>query len=116
MNLFEELQKRADAGSTTAQSILDDWQDRWHVGRDLGKVERQALWQCKDGWLAGYTTTRVVGGPHDGKFLVMAYKPVGKGARSGKAEEFVMVYERSFVKRKDAKARAMELWEKHGGS
>jgi hypothetical protein len=74
---------------------------------------RQAIWRCGDGWLVGYTTSRIEGGPHDGKFAVMAYKPVGKGARSGKAEEFERVYIRAYAKRKTARARADALYRQH---
>lgn len=74
---------------------------------------RQAFWTCGDGWIVGYTTERIRGGKFNGKFAAMAYKPVGKGARSGKAEEYVRVYFRGFAKRKSAKDRAYALYEKH---
>ena len=74
---------------------------------------RQALWECRDGWIVGYTTTRIVGGPFDGRFAVMAYKPIGKGARSGNADERVRVYYRGFSTRKAARARAERLYDQH---
>jgi hypothetical protein len=77
---------------------------------------RQAFFpDCKDGWYVGYTTTRVEGGPAAwrGKFLAMAFKPVGKGSRSGKAEEWKRVYVRAFAKRKTARARAEALYRQH---
>ena len=79
----------------------------------LGRVEHQQYWECEDGWHVAYTTSKVIGGQYDGKFLVQAFKPVGKGARSGKAEEFVQVYARPFAKRNVAKARAIDLYKIH---
>lgn len=74
---------------------------------------RQALWECGDGWIVGYTTQRIDGGRFDGRFAAMAYKPVGKGARSGNAGEHVRVYFRGFTTRKAARARAERLYEQH---
>ena len=74
---------------------------------------RQALWPCKDGWIVGYTTERIEGGPFDGRFATMAYKPVGKGARTGDATEHVRVYYRGFNTRRSARARADALYTKH---
>lgn len=81
----------------------------------LGRVEHQQYWLAEDGWQIAYTTSKVIGGPHDGKFLVQAFRPVGKGARGGrgKAEEWVEAYSRAFTKRKDAKARALKLYGDH---
>jgi hypothetical protein len=78
-----------------------------------GEVERQQLWQARDGWLVGYTTTKVIGGPHDGKFVAMAYKPRGEGARSGDPSSWERVYWRGFAKRRSAKARAITLYDRH---
>lgn len=76
---------------------------------------RQTLWTCEDGWIAGYTTERITGGPFDGKFAVMAYKPTGRGARGGRktAQQWERVYYRSFATRKAAKKRAEDLYWKH---
>ena len=74
---------------------------------------RQAMWRARDGWIIGYTTERIRGGPFDGRFATMAYKPVGKGARSGSPEEWVRTYYRGFSKRKLARARAEALYERH---
>lgn len=74
---------------------------------------RQALWPCEDGWIVGYTTERIKGGPHDGKFVVLGYRPVGKGSRSGKADEAVLTYERAFSTRRAARRRADALYRKH---
>lgn len=73
----------------------------------------QQLWRCPDGWLVGYSTGRVKGGPHDGGFVAMAYKPIGKGARSRKAAQHERVYIRKFATRKSAKARAEKLYQQH---
>lgn len=79
---------------------------------------RQQTWSCPDGWLVSYTTEPVrwsAGGRYDGKFVVMAYKPVGKGARSGrgKASRWVRVYIRAYTKRKTARARAEAIYTQH---
>lgn len=76
---------------------------------------QQAEWHCEDGWVVIYTTTRVKGGPHDGKFLCQAFKPTGKGARGGRgaADEWVQTYRREFSTRKAAKARAIALYARH---
>jgi hypothetical protein len=73
----------------------------------------QQTWDCEDGWYVIYTTSRVEGGPDDGKFLAMAYKPVGKGSRTGQAAEWVCVYRRAFARRNKAKERAVELYCQH---
>jgi hypothetical protein len=75
----------------------------------------QQLWSCRDGWIVGYTTGRVQGGPPEirDRFATMAYKPIGKGARSGNPSEHVRVYIRGFATRKAAKRRAEQLYEKH---
>ena len=85
------------------------------IERQQRGLARQARWQARDGWMIAYTTERVDGGPHDGKFLTMAYKPVGKGARSGygAAREWKRVYLRAFSTRKSARARAEALYQQH---
>jgi hypothetical protein len=74
---------------------------------------RQAMWRCGDGWIVAYTTSRIEQGPYDGKFAVMLYKPVGKGARTGQADEAVRTYMRAFSTRKAARARAVALYHQH---
>jgi hypothetical protein len=74
---------------------------------------RQALWECGDGWIVGYTTQRITGGPFDGRFAALAYKPVGKGSRTGAAHEHVRVYYRGYSKMKLAKARAEAMYQQH---
>lgn len=68
---------------------------------------RQTLWSCEDGWVIGYTTERITGGKHDGKFAALAYKPYGN---SGNVER---VYMRAFSKRKLAKDRAIRMFSQH---
>lgn len=103
--------------------------DQWHdVSPDLqarlaaawnmyrteteGGYERAQHWNCEDGWYVIYTTTKMKGGPHDGKYAVAAYKPIGKGARTNPTQ-WKRVYLRSFVKRKDARSRALDIWWQH---
>lgn len=76
---------------------------------------RQTHWTCEDGWIVGYSTERVSGGPPDirGKFVAMAYRPIGKGSRSGDATRWKRVYLRGFAKRKTARARAEALYYAH---
>lgn len=106
-------------GFTIPWSVLDPEGDirAAFMERELERTgsARQALWSCPDGWVVGYTTERVKGGPASirGKFAAMAYKPVGKGARSGNASEHVRVYMRGFAKRKTARARAERMYEQH---
>ncbi len=73
----------------------------------------QTRWRCEDGWVVGYTTSRIEGGPDDGRFAAMAYKPIGTGSRSGKASEWRLTYWRAFAKRKTARARAEQLFYRH---
>lgn len=80
-----------------------------------GGYERSQTWLCEDGWLIEYTTTPMVGGPDDGKFVVLAFKPVGKGSRGGAdtATSWQRTYMRAFAKRKTARARAETLFYRH---
>lgn len=80
-----------------------------------GGYERSQSWLCEDGYIIEYTTTRMVGGPYDGKFMVLLYKPYGKGARGGReaAQRWVRTYMRAFAKRKTARARAETLYWRH---
>lgn len=80
-----------------------------------GGLDRIQEWEAEDGWLISYSTARIKGGPFDGKFVVTAHKPYGKGARGGrgKVERWVLAYTRSFVTRRAAKARALQLYRKH---
>jgi len=98
-----------EAAISRRLSELLDW-----AGRQRDGEARQALWQCDDGWIVGYTTGRIKGGPLDGKFATMGFKPRGKGARSGDPENgWERVYYVKAASRKLAKQRAMRLWDKH---
>jgi hypothetical protein len=79
----------------------------------LGRVKSQQMWECADGWQIAWTTSKVIGGPYDGKYLVQGFRPVGKGARSGKAETWEQAYARGFAKRGKAKERAVEMYHQH---
>lgn len=68
---------------------------------------RQAGWDCEDGWYVVYTTTRVRGGPHDGKFVAQLFKP--NKARTQWRE--VKRVQRS--KRNLAKAQALRWYRAH---
>ena len=74
---------------------------------------RQRQWDAEDGWIIVYTTERVDRGRWAGKFVTMAYRPEGKGSRTGNAERWRRVYARAFATRKAAKARATELYADH---
>lgn len=78
-------------------------------------MARQTEWLCRDGWLVGYTTSRIRHGRNDGKFAAFAFKPIGKGARGGRrtATSWKRVYFRAFAKRKTARARAEQLYHQH---
>lgn len=84
--------------------------------RERDGVARLSYWQCPDGWMIVRTTTRVQGGPHDGKWVVQLMRPHGKGARSGKASEYRETYRRAFSTRKAMSNRADALWRQHGGT
>lgn len=109
LDLFAALD-RTDVG----RSILEGMFERFAPDPGLGRYERMCTWRtCADGWIICYTTTRAVGGLHDGKYVVLAYRPIGKGARSGDPHEWQLDYHRGFAKRKDAKARSVTLWRRH---
>lgn len=72
----------------------------------------QAQWQAEDGWIISYTTSRVEGGPHDGRFVTQALRPFGPGARTNPTQ-WREVYRRQFATRKAAKARAEQLYRQH---
>lgn len=105
MDLFEELDR-----TNVGRAIMDRIEQE---ARRRDGVARIAYWSAEDGWVIAYTTARVQGGPHDGRFVTQAFKPVGKGARSGNASELHQVYRRAFSTRKAAKARAEQLYRQH---
>lgn len=71
-------------------------------------------WPCDDGYIVEYSTERARGGRWDGHFVVLLFKPIGKGSRSGNAEEWKRVYFRGFKTRATAKRRAVALYHQHG--
>lgn len=107
-DLFERM-----AQTESGRRILDMAEDA-AIERE-GGFKRSQRWACEDGWLVEYTTTPMIGGPHDGKFVVASYKPVGKGSRGGrgKARSWKRHYMRAFAKRKTARARAEALYFRH---
>lgn len=107
VDLFESL-----AQNDVGRRIMAEFERA--MGDRSGRA-RQAHWLAEDGWYIVYTTSRVVGGPHDGKFVTQALKPYGRGARSGRrgAQQWVEVYRRAFSTRKAAKARAEALYRQH---
>ncbi len=86
---------------------------RMFIGR-YGSAPHQD-WACEDGWIVGYTTGRLYGGENEGKFAAFAYKPIGKGARSGKgkANEWELHTWTVRATRKGAKKRAVQLYYRH---
>lgn len=97
-----------------ASDMLARYLDRWEApAREAEGTARSVYWQAGDGWIISYTTTRVQGGPHDGKFVTRTLKPTGPGARSGQAETYEENYRRAFTTRRAAKARAVALYDQH---
>jgi ribosomal protein S27E len=78
-----------------------------------GSAKHICAYTCGDGWIVQYTTSRVVGGPHDGKFAVLVYKPVGTGSRTGKAKNWERTYFKGYAKRTTAKKHALALVDQH---
>lgn len=103
-DLFESMME-----SPSGRRVMEMYADAM-VERD--GYASTAQWECEDGWLVLYTTERITGGPHDGKFLCQAFKPYGKGARTN-PQHWKEVYRREFAKRKSARARAEVLFYKH---
>jgi hypothetical protein len=86
--------------------------------RQLGTFPRgtwKSFYTCEDGWVVYRSTAPALSGKHEGKYVVAAYKPVGKGARGGRktAQEWTMVYDRGFRLRRQAKDRAVSIWREH---
>jgi hypothetical protein len=75
----------------------------------FGRQPRYNYFQRGNGPMFCWTVEK---NPGDGKYASFVYKPIGKGARSGKATRWELV-ERKTVehsKRKAAKARALRLY------
>lgn len=104
-----------EIGERIAARLLASDPDHWTPILMPDGTARQSQWHAEDGWIIVYTTERVDGGPWAGRFVTMAYKPLGKGARSGrgKADRWTRVYARPFTQRKAAKARALALYREH---
>lgn len=81
-------------------------------GNHDGEAETRR-WQCEDGWYVEYGTGKAVGGKHDGKYVVLVFKPTGPGARSNKAGRWQRVVFSGYATRKTAKARALAHYYKH---
>lgn len=65
-------------------------------------------WTDPRGYRYCWTTERL----SDGKFAAFAYRPVGKGSRSGKATKLKKVREVRFRTRRQAKQRAADWFNK----
>jgi len=102
-----------DIGTRIATHLLTMDYEGWAPILMPDGSARQRQWSAEDGWLIVYTTERVDRGRWAGKFVTMAYRPTGTGARTGKAEEWKRVYARPFSSRKLAKARALDLYRQH---
>lgn len=102
-----------DAMGRIAEGLLEQDFERWAPILMPDGSARQRQWTAEDGWIVVYTTERVDRGRWARKFVTMAYRPEGKGARTGKAEQWRRVYARPFATRKAAKARAVELYADH---
>lgn len=88
------------------QSFLDMLnQDAAQMFADLFPVAPSSRYWSHNGYEYHYTTERV-----DGKFWAMIYRPIGDGARTGKAKRWKLQKKVSRVKRKDAKALALRWY------
>lgn len=67
-------------------------------------------WIGVNGHQYHYTTERA----DAGKFWALEYKPIGEGARTGKARQWQLIRRVGFVRRKAAKARAYQWCSKVG--
>src|SRR3990172_551640 len=80
------------------------------MARFMPRDPAQLYWQDYRGWQYGWTTERM----GDGRYAAFIFKPVGKGARTGKATRWKKVKEVHFAKRSTAKARAKKWMETAG--
>ena len=102
-----------DLGERIAMRLLQQDYDTFAPMFMPDGSARQRQWSAEDGWIIVYTTERVDRGRWGGKFVTMAYRPEGKGSRTGNAERWRRVYARPFATRKAAKARALALYREH---
>lgn len=97
-----------------ARSVTDMIEDRVAPFLDrMHGTARQCMWLCEDDWIVIYTTTRIEGGPHDGKFLAQLFKPTGPGARTGTPNEWREAKRRVTATRNVAKKRATSWYYQH---
>lgn len=100
-DLFERLGQTA-----SGRRIIDMFDD---MAKERDGAARQAMWDCEDGWYVTYTTTRIVGGPHDGSFIAQLFKPGrGKAKNTWSQED-----RRVCATRKEAKDRAIKWYREH---
>jgi hypothetical protein len=102
-------------GERIAARLMESDPERWADVFTPDGSAAQRQWPAEDGWLIVYTTEKVDRGRWEGKYVTMAYRPYGKGSRSGrgKATQWRRVYARPFSTRKAAKARALDLYAEH---
>ncbi len=90
------------------QDFLDRLADRLEPElRRRDGAARMAEWESEDGHIVMYTTTRVQGGPHRGRFLAQLFAPEGDG------DGYVEVTRREFATRKAAKSQAVRWYRGH---
>lgn len=95
----------------SAQGRLDLFAEVWdQMQRERDGQARMAEWRCEDAWYVFYTTTRVVGGKHDGNFLAQLFKPVKK---DGKIVAWVQEDRRVCGTRREARERAIKWYRAH---
>lgn len=107
-------ERLASIGDRISRILWETDRENWERIYTPDGSARTRDWQARDGWLISYSTERARGGPFDGRFVVMLYRPVGKGSRIGKATEWKRTYFRGFATRATAKRRAVALWYQHG--
>lgn len=91
---------------TIEQSAIDRLNEiaRQELASMLPHYAASRYW-IHNGYQYHYTTERV-----DGKFYAMIYKPIGKGARTGGAQQWKLQKKIARAKRKDAKALAFKWY------
>lgn len=83
------------------------------LDRIFGPTPKYSLFRtCADGYLTGWLTE-----PFEGRYASMVWKPVGAGARGGKAtaQEWRLIDSMTGIHRtkRQAKARAARIWRQH---
>jgi hypothetical protein len=73
-------------------------------------LARHTDWQCEDGWIVSYTTSRIRAGRLDGLFAVMVYEP---RREKGKITRWERVRLDRCDTRKEAKERALAFYYEH---